>query len=169
MKKNSWTYPKVKFYPQNSSNEWYIWFRFNGVLKIVKLGLNKISNYHERLKEANIMAEVLKERLEMGWIPENSAKVSNKSINIIEAINYGFEQKKLSVQKNTIDNFQCSVKFFCEAVKKLKFSQLKISNFERSHAKAILEYLKTSKTWTNQNYNKHLGYLRSIFYEVLES
>lgn len=59
--------------------------------------------------------------------------------------------------------------FFCYAVKKLKFSQLKVGNFERSHAKAILEFLKKDKNWTNQNYNKHLGYLRSIFYEVLEA
>lgn len=44
-----------------------------------------------------------------------------------------------------------------------------MGNFERSHAKAILEFLKKDKNWTNQNYNKHLGYLRSIFYEVLEA
>lgn len=73
------------------------------------------------------------------------------------------------MQKNTIDNFRTSVNFFCYAVKKLKFSQLKVGNFERSHAKAILEFLKKDKNWTNQNYNKHLGYLRSIFYEVLEA
>lgn len=167
--KNSWTIPKVKSYPLETGKEWYIWFRFNGVLKIIKLGINKIPDYEERLTEARLMAEVLNERLEMGWIPENSTRVSNKSINLIEAIHYGFEQKKLSVQKNTIDNLRCSVGFFCEAVKKLKFTQLKVSNFERSHAKAILEHLKVSKNWTNQNYNKHLGYLCSIFYEVLEA
>lgn len=130
-----------------------VWFRFNGVLKIVKIGLNRILDYNERLAEAQALAEVLSK----GWIPEHSAKVSNKSISLIEAINYGFEQKKLSVQKNTIDNFRTSVNFFCYAVKKLKFSQLKVGNFERSHAKAILEFLKKDKEWTNQNYNKHLG------------
>lgn len=169
MKNNSWTTPKVKTYPLESGKEWYVWFRFNGVLKIVKIGLNKILDYNERLAEAQALAEVLDERLSKGWIPEHSAKVSNKSISLIEAINYGFEQKKLSVQKNTIDNFRTSVNFFCYAVKKLKFSQLKVGNFERSHAKAILEFLKKDKNWTNQNYNKHLGYLRSIFYEVLEA
>lgn len=169
MKNNSWTTPKVKTYPLESGKEWYVWFRFNGVLKIVKIGLNKILDYNERLAEAQALAEVLDERLSKGWIPESSAKVSNKSISLIEAMNYGFEQKKLSVQKNTIDNFRTSVNFFCYAVRKLKFTQLKVGNFERSHAKAILEFLKKDKNWTNQNYNKHLGYLRSIFYEVLEA
>lgn len=115
--KNTWTTPKVKTYPLESGKDWYVWFRYNGGNPIrVKIGLNKILDYNERL------AEVLDERLSKGWIPENSAKVSNKSISLIEAMNYGFEQKKLSVQKNTIDNFQTSVNFFCYAVKKLKFS-----------------------------------------------
>lgn len=168
--KNSWTSPKLKAYPIETGKDWYVWFRYNGGNPIrIKLGLNKIPDYNERLEEALALTEVIGERLSNGWIPENSAKVSNKSISIEDAILYGFEQKKLSVQKNTIDNFRTSVNFFCYAVKKLRFTQLKIGNFERSHAKAILEYLKKEKNWTNKNYNKHLGYLRSIFYEVLEA
>ncbi|CAA7194561.1 hypothetical protein CHRY9293_00873 [Chryseobacterium potabilaquae] len=159
--KNSWTIPKVKSYPLETEKEWYVWFRFNGVLKFVKTGINKIPNYSERLEEANLLAEVLKERLEKGWVPDNSTKIG-KSCRVIEAVSYGFEQKKLSVKKNTIDNFQSTVNFFCEAIRKLKFDKMIVANFERGHAKAILEYLKKEKNWTNKNYNKHLGYLRSI-------
>lgn len=98
-KTNTWTIPKVKAYPKEINKEWYVWFRFNGILKIVKLGLNKISNREERLQEAQAMADVLHERLQKGWIPENSAKISNKSISITEAIIYGFEQKNYRCKK----------------------------------------------------------------------
>lgn len=167
--KNTWTVPKVKSYPLETGIDWYVWFRFNGGNPIrVRTGLNSIPDYSERLEEANLLAEVLKERLEKGWVPDNSTKVS-KSCRVIEAINYGFEQKKLSVKKNTADNFQSTVNFFTEAIKKLKFDKMIVANFERGHAKAVLEYLKKEKSWTNKNYNKHLGYLRSMFYEVLEA
>lgn len=166
--KNSWTMPKVKSFPLETEKEWYVWFRFNGEPKFVKTGINSIPGYHERLEEANLLAEVLKDRLERGWIPEKARK-KIKSCKVIEAINYGFEQKKLSVKKNTVDNFQSTVNFFTEAVKKLKFDKMIVANFDRSHAKDVLEYLKKEKSWTNKNYNKHLGYLRSMFYEVLEA
>lgn len=166
--KNSWTTPKVKSFPLETGKEWYIWFRFNGVLKFVKTGINKIPDYSDRLEESCILAEVLKERLEKGWVPDNSVKAI-KSCRVIEAINYGFEQKKLSVKKNTADNFQSTVNFFTAAIKKLKFDKMIVANFDRSHAKAVLQYLKKEKSWTNKNYNKHLGYLRSMFYEVLEA
>lgn len=98
-KTNTWTIPKVKAYPKDSNKEWYVWFRFNGILKIVKLGLNKIVNHEERLKEVQAMADVLHERLQKGWISENSARISNKSISITDAIIYGFEQKNCQCKK----------------------------------------------------------------------
>lgn len=167
--KNTWTIPKVKSYPPGIDKKWYVWFRFNGGNPIIiSYGLNKIPDYNERLHEANALADVIKDKLEKGWIPDNSFRTT-KSCKVIEAINYGFEQKKVSVSKNTSDNFQSSVNFFCEAIRKLKFDKMLVANFERIHVKKVMEYLKKEKKWTNKNYNKHLGYLRSIFYEVLEA
>ncbi len=167
--KNYWTTPKVKSYPLESGKEWYVWFRFNGGNPTrVRLGLNKIPDYNERLKEANALADAIKLRLEKGWTPDNSNK-HIKSIGIIDAIQYGFNQKKLMVSKNTADNFQSSVNFFTEALKKLKYSTMVAGNFERFHAKKVMEYLKSEKQWKNKNYNKHLGYLRSIFSEIVEA
>lgn len=167
--KNSWTVPKVKSFPLETGKEWYVWFRFNNSPKFVKTGLKQIPDYNKRLEEANALAEVLLEKLQKGWVPDNSNRTISKSCKVIEAINYGIDQKKLSVSKNTADNFQSTVNFFCEAIKKLKFDKMMVVNFDRSHAKAILEFLKKEKGWTNKNYNKHLGYLRSIFHEVLEA
>ncbi|QIY82581.1 site-specific integrase [Chryseobacterium sp. NEB161] len=167
--KNSWTVPKVKSFPLETGKEWYVWFRFNNLPKFVKTGLKQIPDYNKRLEEANALAEVLLEKLQKGWVPDNSNRTISKSCKVIEAINYGIDQKKLSVSKNTADNFQSTVNFFCEAIKKLKFDKMMVANFDRSHAKAILEFLKKEKGWTNKNYNKHLGYLRSIFHEVLEA
>lgn len=168
--KNTWTTPKIKTYPIESGKEWYVWFRFNNGNPIrVKFGLNKIEDPEKRMEEARLLASVLLERLEKGWVPEASAKLAEKSIRIKEAIHYGLERKKLSVSKNTYDNFSSSVNMFCSAIKDLKFSNMLSLNFERIHAKAILEHLKIKYNWTNKNYNKHLGFLRSIFYEVLDA
>lgn len=168
--KNYWTEPKIKTYPPESTKPWYIWFRFNGGNPIIiRHGLNKIADYEERLKEAQLFTQVLSARLEKGWIP-NSAKfvaVPTK-ITTVEAVNYGFDQKKKSVSNNTKDNLQCTVNFFINAAKKLKIDRLLVANFNRAHAKMILDLIQKEKSWTNKNYNKHLGFLRSIFYEVLE-
>ena len=167
--KNYWTDPKVKTYPLESGKDWYIWFRFNGGNPTrVKLGLNKIPDYNERLEQANLLAAVIRERLEKGWTPDNSSRYL-KRIDIIEAINYGYEQKKLHVTKNTSDNLKSSINFFIEGIKKLKLSNMLANNFERFHAKKVMDYLKAEKQWKNKNYNKHLGFLRSIFAEIVDA
>lgn len=43
--KNIWTIPKVKTYPPESKKEWYVCFRFNKSLKIVKDDINTIPDY----------------------------------------------------------------------------------------------------------------------------
>ena len=170
--KNIWTIPKVKTYPPESKKEWYVWFRFNKGNPIrIKDGINKIKDYNRRLEYITDLAEVLRQRLEMGWVPECAMhyKPKDAKIGVIEAIQYGFAQKQLTISKNTEQNLQSTVNAFIWAVKKLKLDTLYVSNFERHHAKAVLEHLKKSRNWTNKNYNKQLGYLRSIFYEVLEA
>ncbi|UIS73939.1 hypothetical protein CRP12_000071 [Riemerella phage vB_RanS_CRP12] len=166
---NYWTNPKVKHYPLETGKDWYVWFRFNGGNPIrVKQGLNQIPEFEERLQEAYAMADVIRERLESGWVPQ-SAKVRVKRINLIDAVIFGFEEKKKTLSKNSIDNFRSSVNFFIEAVKELQYHRMQVSSFERIQAKEVLEHLKNEKGWSNKTYNKHLGFLRSVFHEILDA
>lgn len=167
--KNSWTNPKVKTFPLESGKDWYVWFRFNGVLKFVKTGINKIPDYQERLEEINALAKVLEERLKKGWIPENTRAIIPKdSITLIDALDFGLEKKKLSISPKTYLDYNCTIRFFKKSAKKLKIDKLLISNCERYHIKLIMDDLSREKNWTNKNYNKHLGYIQAIFTELVE-
>lgn len=78
--KNRFTTPKLKSYPIESRKQWYVWFRFEGGNPIrVKEGLNKITNYEERLEEGNLLAEVILEKLQNGWIPPKKNQRQQKT------------------------------------------------------------------------------------------
>lgn len=166
--KNIFTEPKIKSFPLESGKDWYIWFRFNHKPYFFKQGLNEIYPYERRLLEAEALVLLLKEKLKKGWIPGNPNK-RQPTINLIDAILFGFEEKSKTLSKNSIDNFRSSVNFFIEAAKILKFNRMMAHYFERMHAKELLEHLKESKGWSNKTYNKHLGFLRSIFHEILDA
>lgn len=167
--KNSWTTPKVKSFPLESGKEWYVWFRFNGILKIVKTGINKIPNYEERLEEANALASVLNDRLHKGWNPVNKQTVVAKEIlSFNKALDFALEKKRPNIAEKTYLDYRCTVRFFKKAAKKLKLNSLNIADCERHHIKLILEDLQQEHSWTNKNHNKHLGYIKSIFSELVE-
>ncbi|NHW58701.1 integrase, partial [Escherichia coli] len=116
---NIFTEPKVKSFPIESGKDWYVWFRFNKKPYFVKQGINKELSFERRMLEAGALAMLIKERLEAGWIPGNPTKrVLN--INLIDAVIFGFEEKKKTLSKNSIDNFRSSVNFFIEAVRELQ-------------------------------------------------
>lgn len=167
--KNSWTTPKVKSFPIESNKDWYVWFRFNGILKFVKTGLNKIPDYNERLEEANALAEVLDEKLKKGWIPlKTKAVITRESLTIIEALDFGLEKKKLTLTKDSLKDYRCAVNFFKAAAKKLKIDKIPIYSCERYHIKLAMEKVQIEQNWTNKNYNKNLGYIQAIFTELVE-
>ena len=168
--KNRWTKPKLKTYPLESGKEWYVWFRFNGGNPIRrKEDLNKIHNYDERVQYGNALAEILEERLKKGWIPSSSkAIITRDSLTINEALDFGLEKKRLSLAKDSFKDYRCVVNFFKTTSKKLKFDRIPISACERFHVKSIMEDLQVEKKWTNKNYNKNIGYIKSIFTELVE-
>lgn len=168
--KNSWTVPKVKSFPLESEKDWYVWFRFNGKLKIVKDGLKKFQDYNERLEEADALAEVLKEKLEKGWIPKKikTTYIPKTALTINQAIDFALEAKKPSISPKTYLDYGCTVRFFKNAAIKLKIDQLLISNCERYHVKLIMDSIQKSENWCNNNYNKNLGFISTLFTELVE-
>lgn len=52
-----------------SANGWFVHIRYNGKQKQFKAGLNRIKCLRTREREANILIQVLKERLASGWSP----------------------------------------------------------------------------------------------------
>lgn len=167
--KNNWTTPKVKSFPLESGKDWYVWFRFNGVLKFVKTGINKIPDYTERLEETNALADVLKDKLQKGWIPTKKEKEVEKiTLLFNNALDFGLEKKKPSISEKTYLDYRCTVRFFKSSAKRLDFDRINIANCERFHVKSIMDDLQQQKKWTAKNYNKHIGYIKSIFSELVE-
>lgn len=167
--KNSWTIPKVKAFPLETGKDWYVWFRFNGKPKFIKTGLKKIPDYNERLEEANALAEVIHDKLKNGWSPfRTQTTFIKKSLTLSEAIDFGLEKKKITLSKNSQKDYRCAVNFFKDAAKKLKLDKIPINSCERYHIKLVMEQIQTDEQWTNKNYNKNLGYIKSIFTELVE-
>lgn len=166
--KNSWTIPKLKSYPENSEQEWYVWFRFNNKPVMVKKGINQILDLKERELEGKALAKALEIQLEKGWIP-NSAKNYTEKVEkktILEVADISFKLKAKQVDE--VKSYRTAINFFKKALKELKMERLNSFSFERSHAKRILTHLKEQRKWTNQNYNKYIGLYRTIFYEGLD-
>ena len=167
--KNSWTTPKVKSFPLETGTPWYVWYRFNGILKFVKKGINHIPDYQERMEEALALAAVLEDKLKKGWVPVNTKAIIAKDIlSFNDALDFGLESKKPAISPKTYLDYRCTVRFFQDAARKLKIDKLLISNCERYHIKLIMDHLQSSKGWTNKNYNKHLGFIKTIFSELVE-
>ena len=167
---NKYSIPKLKTYPLESGKPWFVWFRFNGGNPIrIKEYINKIPDYQKRLTEGTALANALHKKLQDGWNPTNRpAFVHKEKLTLNKAIDFALEKKKGSVTEITYRNYRNSANFFKETAKDLYFDDLDIEKIERFHIKTILEQIHEEREWTNKNFNKNLGYIKSLFTELVE-
>ncbi|MDV4026057.1 integrase, partial [Elizabethkingia anophelis] len=85
-----------------------------------------------------------------------------------DALDFAMEKKKAVLSPKSYLDYSCTVNFFKLAISHLKFNKLPISNCQRIHVKSVLDYLQEERSWTAKNYNKHLGYIKSVFSELVE-
>ncbi|WP_313216518.1 site-specific integrase [Soonwooa sp.] len=166
--KNRFTVPKVKSYPLESGKDWYVWFRFNNGNPIrVKEGINKISDFDERIEEAQALAEVLHEKLQKGWIPPTRKKAlpqpENLNYNIIEAFDVAFKEFKDKKAEKTYADYSSIYRKIKPAIIKLDWHKYDIKEFESYHIKMILDATKKNENWSNKRFNTASNVMRSIF------
>lgn len=165
--KNRFTTPKVKSYPIESGKDWYVWFRFNNGNPIrIKEGINKIPDYDQRLEEANLLAEVLDDKLKKGWNPTRKKflpQPENLKYNILEAFDLAFENFKIKLAEKTYSDYSSVYRKIKSTIIKLDWNKHDIKEFEPYHLKMILEHTQASEKWSNKRYNKASNVLRSIF------
>ena len=165
--KSIYSKPKVVKY-DDLKKSWYVYFRYNGKLFRYKFGINYIKNYKKRLVEIEALRDALELKLKEGWnpnIPDNFAY--NSTMDLIQALDYAFEKKKPLISDNTITAYNTAINFFKESVSLLSLDNICITDVKRIHIKTILDHVKTNKKWTNNSYNKNLGYLKAIFSELV--
>ena len=165
--KNRFTTPKVKSYSIESGKDWYVWFRFNNGNPIrIKEGINKIPDYDERLEEANLLAEVLDDKLKKGWDPTIKKLLpqpENLKYNILEAFDLAFENFKIKLAEKTYSDYSSIYRKLKPTIIKLDWHKHDIKEFEPYHLKMILEHTQASERWSNKRCNKASNVLRSIF------
>ena len=166
--KSIYTIPKVTKYG-DPKKSWFVFFRYDGKLFRFKKGINYIENLKKREIEANALRDALYQKLKEGWnplIPDIEAL--NPDMGIIEALTFALDKKKETLAEKTIIAYTSAFNFFCAATNTLKLDRLQISEVRRIHVKLIFEQIKKDRKWSNKSYNKNLGFMKSIFSELLQ-
>lgn len=166
--KSIFSKPKVIKY-DDLNKPWLIYFRYDGKLIRKKYGINYIKDYKKRLSEANIICDALHKKLKEGWNPFLSDLNVDygHSMTIPEALNFAMKKKE-SLAESSKDHYDLMVKWTITAVNNLNLQSAAITDIKRVHIKAIMENIKTTRKWSNNAYNKNLGYLRAILSELIE-
>lgn len=136
--------------------------------------LNRFKTLEERkaaieilLKEIPILFE------EKGWnpiskkfmVPEKKEiipDVLNPDLPVMKAFRLAHAQIKASDKH--VDQIRFALNRFEKAINELKYQDIKIIDFKRSHLKTTLDHLNL----TDDYYNKYRAYFSSLFYELLD-
>lgn len=157
--------------PKKVNGDYYVYIYDISSQKIIQKyykGINTTLDPEERFSAAQDMQKALTIKLKSGWIP-NVGKIQLKTSTISEALEQAILCMKGKVSKNTYDAYSGTVGFFLEAINSLKYSKLPTVNFTRAYAKRCLEWIVKDRAWSNHSYNKNLGYIRSVFSEIVEA
>jgi integrase len=166
--KSIYSIPKVVKY-DDLSKPWFVYFRYNKVLFRYKYGINYITDLKKREKEANLLRDALHEKLKEGWNPTIPDVIQEQTdLTIGKALDFAMEKKSPNLGSKTISGYNGTIKFVKEAIKKLDFESLPITEVKRVHIKLIVEKAKKQRKWSNNAYNKHLNHLKAILSELIQ-
>ncbi|OPC76139.1 hypothetical protein BAZ12_19210 [Elizabethkingia miricola] len=168
--KSRFTVPKLATFPIESGERWFVWFRYEGIKNPIKIykGINKIPNAQERIMFGNELANEFHKQLKNGWNPQCAENLLEK-ITIHDALNQAILRLKNKTSKNTYIAYSCTTRFFIEALRSLKYDKMMSDNFSRAYAKKCLEWITKEREWSPHAFNKNLGYIRSVFAEIIEA
>lgn len=164
---------EVRIYSPDSTEErWYVYIydtETRNIIKKLYKGINSKSDLKVRMMYCEMYKDTLEKELKAGWVP-GKATVSQKTENlkICDALDFGLTKKKADLAEDSHGNYNCAVNFFKTAVVKLKFTGINISDFERFHVKSVMDLIQKERNWTGKEYNKNMGYIKSIFSELVE-
>ena len=148
-----------------SATGWFVYIRYNGKLKQFKAGLNRIKCLRTREREANILIQVLKERLASGWSPFGDT-VKQKYF-LPDALIFALKKRKRteSLTSRTL-GYRSNLGFVLKAIDHLGYQYHDIATVKRSQIRLILDDINMSRKWSNKAYNKGRDYLKALFSEL---
>ena len=166
-----YTEPKICSY-KDLKKQWYVYFYWDKQKASLKFyGLNKFKTYKERMFQAEALREAILLKLNAGWNPkENTYEKGLEELsflNLIDALKFSLEKKKNKISEATYKDYKSTINLI-EPIIVNKFNYFKITEISRKHILQIFEETRIKLNWTNRNYNKNLGYLKSLFSELVE-
>ncbi|HPE84537.1 MAG TPA: tyrosine-type recombinase/integrase [Aequorivita sp.] len=146
-----------------SSKGWYIHFRYAGVQKRYKFGLNRIRKLADKEREFNLLRRAFKKKLQEGWNPllpefENE----NEQMSLADALAFALDKKKDSISTATYSAYKSAVNFYTDAIKSMHFNYLTVSETKRAHIRRLANEVKLKRKWSNKAHNKYLGHIKSV-------
>lgn len=162
----------VRIYsPTDMNARWYVYIYNNETQKIIKKiakGINNHVDYASRMAASEALKSILELKLKEGINIDSSSKQKLKSLKVCDALDFGLEKKEASLKKKSHGSYGGTVNFFKKAIIELKFQNIMIADFERFHVKSVMDHIQKERKWTGKEYNKNLGYIKSIFSELVE-
>ncbi|CAA7386075.1 Tyrosine recombinase XerC [Chryseobacterium fistulae] len=163
---------EVRVYsPENITERWYVYIYDPTNRKIINKiykGINNKVDLNERRLYCEAYKIDLERRLKSGWVPIKIKTHKTEKKLFCEALDFALDKKKSVLAPKSYHDYSCTINFFKSSILYLKFSNLTIFECQRVHIKSILDHLQLTRNWTAKNYNKHLGYIKSIFSELVE-
>lgn len=135
-------------------------------LKRYTKGLNRANTWEDRQTDCEALLYILQKKMRAGWSPVVQRKVER--FNITEAVTLSMQGIKLKASPKTFSAYSGTARFFLQALKDLRYHHYPADGIKRIHIKEALNKIAQDRKWTGKNYNKHLGYLSSIFAEMTE-
>jgi len=143
---------------------WYVYFYYyhNGKRKMFKYykNINRIDSVAGRMKAAKNLKKAIEHFLFSGGNP--LLKTKNNNFTIIEALNFGFEQKKIEWSQRTESTNKIFFEKFIAWINKNDLQDYSIKSLKKEHITYFLNDLK-KQNLSNTYINNNKRFLSSLF------
>lgn len=155
-------------YNYDLKKPWFLYFEITNNLTGTKLrrqirgGMHYLKTKDLRLRAAADLKKHWQDKLANGWHP-----FENVGFSLVypvtpfnDAVDFAFS--KCNISSKSISDYRGTATYIKEAAAKLGFSKKPIKDFEQQHILIMMDYVQKMRKWSNDAYNKNLGYLSAI-------
>lgn len=183
----NWTKPYISPMnpkPSDLNKDWRVRFNYfhDNTWKRIRIagGINRIHNFKDRIKKAELTLAIITERLESGWNPLTGSFLQDEKTTVDseiegvqrkgcnEALDFAFETKKPDWSKRTIHTYGSMLTYFKQAAGVLGISQKRMSSFELPHFKLLLDEVRRLRSLSPNGYNKYRDFLGTLVKELIQ-
>jgi hypothetical protein len=171
--KANYTEPVVCPKNRDMKKKWFVYFRWTDPVSGKRISirtradLNQIADKKERINSANVLANVIHNRLKNGWNPVTDSIEKEKEVySLIEYLKQNMDTKRSSLKKKSIRSYDDILKMFIAWLERQKLTLLYPQNFSSVMARQYMNYLLTDRNYSGKSHNTQLGIIKSWFTDM---